>query len=200
MISARRRVPSQCRFWSDFLVAKTRTPLKKICHDSFPGVEDNYEIKCKKGSDNARLVFQSQAAWQQFLAAHSGEGFLHTTENTSGSAQVCGTFRAARVECMMNVRWESSWLLFGMRPLTSSPTTLSTQKESRLHLLSTEGMPHCVSWTSFQGSRCPFSRLSWSTAPTPLKSTKKQSSCCLQCRSRGAAGNGTCSQRKWYIQ
>ena len=52
--------------------------VKKFCDVSFPGVQISYEIKCKKGSDNARLVFSSQnsPACEPLLAAHLGEGFF----------------------------------------------------------------------------------------------------------------------------
>ena len=40
-----------------FPCGQNKDTVKKFCDVSFPGVEDNYEIKCKKGSDNARLVF-----------------------------------------------------------------------------------------------------------------------------------------------
>ena len=67
-------------------------------------------------------------------------------------------------------------LFVGVRPISLLPTAFSTQQESKLHLLSTGKTPECVSWTSFRGSRCPVSRLSWSTAPMFSKSTKKLSS------------------------
>ena len=45
-----------------------------------------------------------------------------------------------------------------------------------LHLLSTGRTPECVLWTSFRGSRCSISRLSWSMAPMSSKSTRKRNS------------------------
>ena len=50
-------------FLSGSLVVRTRTLSKNIfARSPFPGVEDYYEIKWKKGSDSARLVFFSHAA------------------------------------------------------------------------------------------------------------------------------------------
>ena len=65
---------------------------------------------------------------------------------------------------------------FGVRSMIFSPAALSTQKESKPHLLSTGRTPEYVSWTSSRVSRCPFSKLSWSTAPMLSRSTKKRGS------------------------
>ena len=52
---------------------QNRDSVQKFCTASFPDFDqDSFEVKCKKGSDNARLVFQSNATCQQFLAANSG--------------------------------------------------------------------------------------------------------------------------------
>ena len=57
-----------------------------------------------------------------------------------------------------------------------SPAAWSTRKESKQHLFSAGRTPEYVSWTSSRGSRCPFSKLSWSMAPMLSRSTKKRSS------------------------
>ena len=51
---------------------QNRDSVQKFRTASFPDFDqDSYEVKCKKGSDNVRLVFQSKATCQQFLAANS---------------------------------------------------------------------------------------------------------------------------------
>ena len=58
----------------------------------------------ERGSDNARLVFHSVTACQQFLAAHSGTGFLCTTDNPLAVRKSAEVFvRQARAddECQM---------------------------------------------------------------------------------------------------
>ena len=61
---------------SSSLVVRTKTLSK-----SFVLLEDPCEIWCNKGSENARLIFHSKTACQQFLTANSGTEFLYTAEN-----------------------------------------------------------------------------------------------------------------------
>ena len=65
----------------------------------------------------------------------------------------------------------------GKRFRHTTDNLLAVRKSSEvLHLFLTRKMPECPLWTTFLGSRCPFSRLSWSAVHLFSKSTKKQSS------------------------
>ena len=139
-----------------FPCSQNKDTIKNFCDVSFTGVEDNNEVKCKKCSDNARFFFFN---------------LEYTAENPLARKFSCG-----KLELTTNVRWENSWLLFGVRSVGSSPTAFRTQKETRLHLSSTGRISECVSWTSSRGSRCPFLRLSWKMAAIVSKFMKNRSS------------------------
>ena len=80
-------------FLSGSLVVRTRTLSTSSARTPSLARRIPTRSKCKRGSDNARLVSLSKAACQHFLGAYSGEGFLY----------------------MMSDRWANFWPPFMVR-------------------------------------------------------------------------------------
>ena len=65
-----------------FFCGQSKTTVDKCCASVFSDTDHcSYNITRKKGNDNARLLFHSRSACQQFVAASSGKGLLRATDN-----------------------------------------------------------------------------------------------------------------------
>ena len=124
----------------------------KKCEDSLPGVGD--PCKCKKGSGNARLVFCIQSCVSTDPCSLFWQRILKYYEQPIGCPRISRCLRSSGPCLRRGQDGKTCGPSLGVRLISSSPSAFSTHQESKQHLLSTEGMPQCVTWTSIQGSRC----------------------------------------------
>ena len=67
MVPARRGISTECSF-GQFPCGQNKPTIEKFVACAFVGTDPaSNEAKCKKGSDNARLLFRSKSECQQFV-------------------------------------------------------------------------------------------------------------------------------------
>ena len=145
--------------WSIFHMAKAKILSRNFVVKLFSGTEpDAHKVKCKKGSDNARRLFHSRAACQQFVAAHSGVGLRFSPDNPLAVRKFAEVL-SAKPGPLKSARWRNDWSHHGRRLISSSPPTSSARLRSRRHQFSLEKTQGCASQTSSLASQYPFSKL-----------------------------------------
>ena len=116
-----------------FPCGQSDTSVGDFCAYAFPDADpDSFEIKCDKGSDNARFLFHSKSACQHFVAAYIGQGFLCVAGGSLAlrkSADVCVRQARAFDERQMGKFLAPSGKLL----ISSSPPTLSTHQVFKEH-------------------------------------------------------------------
>ena len=162
-------------FLSGSLVVRTRTLSKEIAR--FPSLAWRTPARSnvRKAVTMPALFFQSKVPCQQFLAAHSVKGSLHTTENLLAvrkSAEVFVRHARAFYERQMGKLLAPLWGAAHKLVTNSFQYTAGIQaapvvdrKNASVSIVD-----------KLSGFSMPISRLSWSMAPMFSKSTKKRSS------------------------
>ena len=101
MAPAREGISNGVQFGSTSLVDRTTPRLKSSVRVFFLTLTPaSFEIQCKKGSDNARLLFRTKSECRQFVESCRENGFRHTTDHSLAvrkSAEVfCSSSQAVR--------------------------------------------------------------------------------------------------------
>ena len=141
----------------NFRRSQKKYTIEKIFASVFPGTDPaSYKVKCKEGSDNARLLFLSKTECQQFVETCTDRmGFFDTRQIIRSQCASPPRFlaRQARPFDTRQTAKPLASSLEGRRLPKLPPSTFNTQLVSLRH----------------PGSPCRFSKWSWNTVSMSLK-------------------------------